>query len=249
MSQNAENKKEHPSTYMVQDRSNIDERMRVMLQDQMLTTSMGGPLPEQPETAHLRRVIDVGCGSGYWLIETAKAYPEINKLIGIDISKTMVEFAREQAVEQQVDDRVEFHVMDALQMLEFPENYFDLVNQRLGMSWLRTWDWSKILSEYKRIIRPGGIVRITESYLGSEKSASLALNRFMREIWMEALFVAGHSFSKSDDDVLTRLPQLLKQYGLQNVQTVPYNLEYRAGTPEGQHYIADIKLFTKTTEP
>src|SRR5579862_9009827 len=248
MSQNAENKKEHPSTYMVQDLSNTDERMRVMLQDQMLTTSMGGPLPEQPETARLRRVLDIGCGSGYWLIETAKAYPEINKLIGIDISKTMVEFAREQAVEQQVADRVEFHVMDALGILEFPKNYFDLVNQRLAMSWLRTWDWPKILGEYLRITRAGGIVRITEACL-FQRTTSPALNRFAQEIWIEAFFTAGYFFSRDSDNIISQIPRLLEQNGLQNLQTRPHNLEYRAGTPEGQHFIEDIKILLKIMDP
>src|SRR5215469_391505 len=128
MSEQKPGKKEHPSTYMVQDRSNIDERQRVLLQDQLLTAGMGGPLSEQPDPGQFRRVLDVGCGAGHWLIEVAKTYPEITQLIGVDVSATMVEFAREQARAEHVEDRVEFHVMDALRMLEFPQTYFDLVN-------------------------------------------------------------------------------------------------------------------------
>jgi len=32
--------------------------------------------------------------------------------------------------------RVEFLPMDALRILDFPESSFDLVNQRLGVSWV-----------------------------------------------------------------------------------------------------------------
>jgi hypothetical protein len=45
--------KEHPSTYFVQDRSNKEEVQRLQLQDHLLTTAMGGVLPEyqQPHRA------------------------------------------------------------------------------------------------------------------------------------------------------------------------------------------------------
>ena len=124
-------RREHASTYFVQDRSNQEELSRLQVQDQMLTRGMGGVLPEQPDPTIFHRVLDVGCGTGNWLIEAARTYPTMSLLIGIDISNKMVEIAREQAKAQQVNDRVEFHVMDALRALEFSDNYFDLVNLRL----------------------------------------------------------------------------------------------------------------------
>ena len=77
---------EQPSTYFVQDRSNKAERERVTLQDQMLTQSMGGVLPEQPDPTAFHNILDVGCGTGCWLIEAAKTYPEVKRLVGVDIS-------------------------------------------------------------------------------------------------------------------------------------------------------------------
>src|SRR5579859_8029420 len=155
-------RRELANTYFVQDRSNQDEMTRLRIQDQMLTTGMGGVLPEQVDPTQLRRVLDVGCGTGGWLIETAKQYPEIQVLIGVDASRKMVEWARQQAEEQGVSDRVEFHVMDALLTLAFPNNYFDLVNQRCAGSWIRTWEWPKLLDEYQRVSRTRGTIRVTE---------------------------------------------------------------------------------------
>ncbi len=57
-------RREHPSTYFVQDRSNEDELTRLILQDQMVTAGMGGVLPEQPDPTIFKRVLDVGCGTG-----------------------------------------------------------------------------------------------------------------------------------------------------------------------------------------
>src|SRR5229473_18384 len=160
-------RREYSSTYFA-DRSNQDEMTRLAVQDQMTTIGMGGVLAEQPDPTIFGRVLDVGCGTGGWLIETAKTYPSMSRLLGVDISSKMVEYARTQAEAQQVSDRVEFHVMDALRMLEFPESYFDLVNHRLATSYLRTWDWPKLLQEYQRVAQPGGVIRVTEADFGIE---------------------------------------------------------------------------------
>src|SRR5579884_158650 len=74
---------ELPSTYFVQDRHNKQELKRLIIQDQMITISMGGVLPEQTDPTLFRHVLDVGCGTGGWLIEVAKAYPSMPLLVGI----------------------------------------------------------------------------------------------------------------------------------------------------------------------
>lgn len=233
-------RREHPSTYFVQDRSNQNELARLQIQDQMFTTSMGGVLPEQPDPMVFQRILDVGCGTGDWLIETARTYPNIPLLVGVDISERMIAYAQEQAAALQVSDRVEFHTMDALRMLEFPTNYFDLVNQRFGQSYLRTWDWPKLLQEYQRVTRSGGVIRITESDTVAE-CTSEALTR-LSHVFLEAFYRSGHLFSPDSDGGIGKLVDLLKQYGIQNVQSHTYKLEYRAGTPEGQRYYEDTKL-------
>jgi tRNA G46 methylase TrmB len=75
--------RERPSTYFLQNQSKQEEIARLELQDKMLTLSMGGVLPELADPTRLRRVLDVGCGTGGWLIETAKQYPTIEKLVGV----------------------------------------------------------------------------------------------------------------------------------------------------------------------
>src|SRR6185437_8297563 len=193
MSTTPDPRREHPSTYFVQDRSNQDELTRVTIQDQMTTASMGGVLPEQPDSTIFQRILDVGCGTGGWLIETAKTYPALPLLIGVDVSNKVLERARTQAEMQQVSDRVEFQSMDALRMLEFPNDFFDLVNQRFGVSYLRTWDWPKLLEEYQRVTRPKGIIRITEASFITESSSPALIRIF--EITRKTLYQAGHLFT------------------------------------------------------
>ena len=71
---------EQPSTYIVQGCSNEEELTRLQIQDHLVTIGMGGVLPEQPDPARFQRVLDVGCGTGGWLIEAAKTYPTMKLL-------------------------------------------------------------------------------------------------------------------------------------------------------------------------
>lgn len=231
---------EHPSTYVIANRSSQEDLVRLQIQDQLITAGMGGVLPEQPDPTIFRRVLDVGCGTGGWLIEVAKTYRAIDQLIGVDISSHMVATARAQATAAGVRDRVEFQVMDALRMLEFPNASFDLVNQRAGISYLRTWDWPKLLQEYQRVLRPQGTVRITEGEWTAE-STSPALTRLF-ELLLQAFVQAGHSFAPRRDGVTSELARLLARHGFHQVRTRAVTLTYHAGTPEGQAFVQDMTL-------
>jgi ubiquinone/menaquinone biosynthesis C-methylase UbiE len=248
MSEPIDPRREFPNTYTVQDRSNEEERTRLRIQDQMITTGMGGVLPEQPDPTIFQHILDVGCGTGGWLIEVAKTYPNAIRLVGVDASGKMINYAREQAAAEGVSDRVEFRVMDALLILDFPAESFDLVNQRFAVSWLRTWDWSKLLQEYRRVTRPGGVIRITESDMVIDDSSSPAMTRLFA-IFLDALYRAGHYFTPDKSSVLSQLPRLLRQYGMQDIKTRPYTLEYRADTPAGQLFFEDMKRAFQTTLP
>ncbi|HLI69463.1 MAG TPA: methyltransferase domain-containing protein [Ktedonobacteraceae bacterium] len=238
--------REYPSTYFVQDRANQTELQRLLIQDHMLTASMGGIFPEQPDPSAFRRVLDIGCGPGGWLLEAAHAYPALS-LVGIDISQSMIDYARAQAEAQQVQQQVEFQVMDALLVLAFPSRHFDLVNLRLGSSFMRTWDWPKLLSEMTRVARPRGIIRITDMEVEAQ-STSPALTR-LYECFECALYRSGHLFTQEPDGLTAHLQRLLIQASCQEVKTKSYALEYRAGTPQGESCYEDAKHIFSTLRP
>lgn len=239
-------RREHPSTYFVQDRSNEEELTRLHAQDQMLTAGMGGVLPEQRDPTIFQRVLDVGCGTGDWLIETAKTYPTISLLVGVDISKKMLEYAGAQAEALQVSDRVQFRTMDALRMLEFPNGYFDLVNERLGASFLRKWDWPKLLSEFQRVTRSGGVIRVTECDLTENNSPALSR---LYDLFLQALYNAGNFFTLDRRGVIDELANLLNRHGLQNVQTRIHLLDCRNGMPLWQPYYENVRHGFRTLLP
>src|SRR5260221_12457561 len=114
MSTPTDPRREHHSTYFVQDRSSEDELTRLQLQDQQVTAGMGGVLPGQLDPANFQRVLDVGCGSGDWLIQAAKTYPSMSLLVGVDIRSKISEYAQAAAEAEGARDRVESPMMHAL---------------------------------------------------------------------------------------------------------------------------------------
>jgi ubiquinone/menaquinone biosynthesis C-methylase UbiE len=238
--------REPSSAYFVQDRSNLEEMKRLETQDKMLNIGMGGVLPELADPTLLRRVLDVGCGTGGWLIETARTYPTIEKLVGGDISSEMLAYARAQAQAQHLDARVQFQTMDALRVLEFPDESFDLVNQRFGASWLRTWEWTKILLEYQRVSRPGGIIRITEPNIIECNSPALTK---LYNISLETIHRSGRFWTLSRDGVTSQLAHLMTQHAIEDVQTRVHTLVYRAGTVEHQSFYEGEARFYRVLLP
>jgi ubiquinone/menaquinone biosynthesis C-methylase UbiE len=214
---------------------------------------MGGVLPEQPDTSRFKRILDIGCGTGDWLIEAAKAYPALTKLYGIDNSSDLVNYARSQAEERGVqnghmeaDPRLEFMVMDARRGLEFPTHSFDLVNIRYAESWIRTSDWPHMLPELLRVSKPGGVIRLTEGNFVQTSSPSFdRLNRLL----VQSYHRAGHYFAADINGITNHLPELLKQHGVQNVQTRIHTFESRGDTPAGRELADDMRLGYRTVEP
>src|SRR3954447_12846638 len=72
------------------------EMARLINQDHMLTQSMGGPFSGLPDISSLHNILDLGCGSGGWVLDAASALPDA-KVKGVDISHIMVDYANAHA--------------------------------------------------------------------------------------------------------------------------------------------------------
>ncbi len=234
------------NTYVVHQSKKKAELLRLALQSRMITTAMGGVLSEQPDPSIFRRVLDIGCGTGGWIVEAVQTYPEMNA-VGIDINPLMVEYSLAQAEAQGIESRVEFQVMDALKKLEFPDNSFDLINLRFGISFVRTWEWPNLLLEMQRVVRPGGIIRLTECESGS-KNTSQTLTQ-LDDLGTRALYQAGHLFAQEKTGLTSHLADLLTKSWCEGVQTKSYPLAFHAGTPEGVNFKEDMDYTIQVTRP
>jgi ubiquinone/menaquinone biosynthesis C-methylase UbiE len=239
--------REQPSTFVVQDRSNPQETRRLQVQDRMISLALGGVLPEQTDPARFDRVLDVACGPGSWLIDLAETVPTISHLVGVDISKHMIAVARKEAEERQVQDRVAFHVLDALRLFDLPDDQFDLVNMRLAISFLRSWEWPRMLLEIRRVTQTGGIIRLTEADL-PDQSSSPSLVRLFRLLAL-AYDQAGRYFHAQANGVASDLAGLLKQQNLRDVQMQVYRPVFRKDTEAGRLFCENVAYLFRTNKP
>src|SRR5437660_5869950 len=140
-----------PSPHYVIDAENAAEMARLMVQDRLLTTAMGGLFAEQEDLSSIYRVLDIGCGPGGWLLDVAAHSPQMQG-VGIDISQLMIAYATDLARSHTLPNVV-FRVMDATGPLDFADASFDLVNGRILSGFLATSGWGTLLQECWRITR------------------------------------------------------------------------------------------------
>lgn len=103
------------------------------------------------------RVLDVACGSGATSIVLAKGFG--CSVTGIDLSEGNLARARERAEEAGVSHLTEFLKMDA-ENLDLEGGAFDVVVSECALCTFT--DQPKALSEAYRVLRPGGLIGVTD---------------------------------------------------------------------------------------
>jgi ubiquinone/menaquinone biosynthesis C-methylase UbiE len=210
------------------DIENAAETARLIDQDYLYTQAMGGLFPEQPDLTDIARILDLGCGPGGWTNDVAFHYPDM-EVIGIDINETTIKYARALAKVQQLKN-VQFELMNAKKSLAFPDDSFDLINARFIFGFMDKKSWPTLLKECYRILRPRGIVRLTENETGV--SNSLALQRLWGYL-CKVLAMQGRTFSVdgSTSGIVHMFDRLLRDAGFEQIAERSYHLKSSYGAP------------------
>lgn len=233
------------STYFI-DAENAAEMARLTNQDRLLTQAMGGLFPPDIDLSNIHSVLDVGCGPGGWVLDVAHAYPKI-KVTGIDVSKLMAEYARAQARVQWLDNAT-FIAMDALKPLEFPGNSFDLVNARFISSFTPKTAWPGVVQEFLRVLRPGGVIRLTEPEFPISNSPAV---ENLVAMFARAMQKAGQSFSPDGRlmGITPMLSHFLRNANCQNIRVQAYVLDGSAGAEAYVSQYQNAMVFLKLLQP
>ncbi len=224
------------------------EMARLLVQERLLTAGMGGLLAErQQDVTGFHTVIDLACGPGGWAMDLAREHRDI-EVYGVDISQRMIAYAQ-QAANASGLSNCHFLVMDVTQPLAFPDASFDLINIRYLSGFLLARQWAEVFEEWRRVLRPGGIVRITEPELCGV-STSAALEQ-LTAWFIAALWKAGQSFSPSPRrrGTLAVLPSRLRQAGYTFAGSMSHLIDISFGSDAHQGFAEDLQFFYKLVQP
>lgn len=128
------------------------ELERLDLQHSIMIMMQGNELykcPAGKDGKPLRRVLDVGTGTGIWALEVAEEHPETS-VVGIDLSPVQPKF---------VPPNVEFFIDDLDQEWTF-HTPFDFIYMRVMSGSVK--DWPKWLAQAYKHLRPGGYIELCD---------------------------------------------------------------------------------------
>ncbi len=224
----------------------LEEMHRLDLQGRLFTRAMGGLLAERPDFSGIHRVLDLGCGPGEWALEVAREHPDL-EVVGVDKAPRMIEFATVRALADRLPNTA-FQVADVTAPLPFADQSFDLINARFLQGLMRPQEWPRLVKECWRLLRPGGLLRLTEAEPWLTNSA--AWEQWTRTL-MRALLLDGRTFSPDEAHwgVVFMLRRLLAEGGFQQVQERAYAINFSFGTPAHEGICQDLLISVRLVQP
>ncbi len=206
------------------------EMVRLIDQDRFLTEHIGGLFPPDVDPSTLHEVLDLACGPGGWAREVAfHHWTYGTEVIGVDISEAMIEYAQAMAKVQGLHNAT-FQVMDIRKPLDFDDDSFDFVNARFLAYSLKPEEWPGLVAECKRVLKPGGVLRLTESEdIGVSNSPAL---EEINELARKAARKTGRAFFSSGRFIGTMfmLGHFMRSAGFVDIVQQAHVMDWSAGT-------------------
>jgi ubiquinone/menaquinone biosynthesis C-methylase UbiE len=148
-----------------------------------------------------KAVLDVGSGTGRWVVEVAQEFPQA-RVTGIDINPTTPQAAPLSA---------QFIQQDILKGLPFSSQSFDYLHSRFLVAAVPVVSWSELLREYMRVTRPGGWIELFE---GGTTFLNVGPLTQQYLAWWE-LLGKQRGINAS---LMGQIPYLMQKIGMQNIQ-------------------------------
>ncbi len=236
------------TTYAL-DSESTEELKRLLIQERILNKETGPLLPEgsQADIATMSTVLDLACGPGGWTLDLAAAHPHL-QVTGMDISHLLLQFASDQARRRTLEN-VTFHTMDMKQPFPIADQTFDLINIRLIVLVIYRDVWPQVLKECLRVLRPGGILRVTETDTVGLSNLE-AYEAFFALVYQASQKI-GYGFSPDGKTfgMTHELEPLLHWAGYEQIESRPHIVSYSAGSTYHADMVYDFIVLAKNVIP
>lgn len=122
------------------------------------------------------RVLDVGCGAGWAVVQLAERFPRI-RCVGVDVEPYSVELARQLIAERRLADRCEARLLSAGRLAE--DGAYDLATSFLVVHEIQPEEKSDVFAAVARALAPGGsFVIFDETYPETDAALRTMPTRF-----------------------------------------------------------------------
>jgi ubiquinone/menaquinone biosynthesis C-methylase UbiE len=102
------------------------------------------------------RILEIGFGTGHCLLALAKAVGPTGRVIGVDISDGMLAIARERLKQEGLEDRVDLHRGDGVDLGFLPSSHLDGVFMSFTLELFDNPEIPHLLQACHRVLKPGG---------------------------------------------------------------------------------------------
>jgi ubiquinone/menaquinone biosynthesis C-methylase UbiE len=151
-------------------------------------------------------LLDLGTGPGALPVELAKRFPD-SKIIGIDLSKKMIEIAQKKKNGNRDSGigNLEFKVMDA-RALQFPDNSIDII---ISTGSMHHWkDPVGIFNEAYRVLKAGHEAWIYDGYgNASNKEINTQMNKIFGILptpWLARKILSLHGYTEAEYNTIVK---------------------------------------------
>lgn len=197
--------------------SDMGEINRLDFQHYMMRYALRGnyaaPIGRAPE-----RILDVGCGTGRWVIEMAQTFPDA-AVTGVDITPPALDSVQSGSEARLAN--VAFVTGDVLDRLPFEDHQFGYTHQRYMISGIPLEQWPRAIGELARVTRPGGWVEVVEADTSGKAGPALR----QADDWVAAVLARRGL----DIHLARNLERWLQEAGLRQVKLRQVDL------PLGKH--------------
>ncbi|KAI8070393.1 S-adenosyl-L-methionine-dependent methyltransferase [Gongronella butleri] len=209
--------------------SDITEVERLDMNHELWKMVLNGLYKSPMHEALMRgiRVLDIGCGPGFWTRDMARLYPK-STFVAIDMADVFVH--------DEMPDNVTFQIVNACKGLPFDDASFDFVFQRFLVMGFSTDQYKQSIKELHRVLRVDGYIEILE-LVNNYDLPSPALSQV--SLWIDqALAKRG-----MDSFIAHKIGWFLQDEGFKGVTSRNYDVPIGAwGGDIGKLYLAIQRL-------
>ncbi|MBQ0767948.1 MAG: bifunctional demethylmenaquinone methyltransferase/2-methoxy-6-polyprenyl-1,4-benzoquinol methylase UbiE [Bizionia sp.] len=174
--------------------------------------------------SHPKTILDIATGTGDLAINLAET--NADKIVGLDISRGMLDVGIEKIKKKNLDSKIEMILGDSENM-PFADNTFDAITVAFGVRNFENLDNG--LKEILRVLKPGGTFVILETSMPTKAPYKQGYNFYSKNI----LPLIGKTFSKDKSaykylsDSASQFPfgevlnNILRSIGFINVKDLP----------------------------